>query len=136
MKRPQNFLFLFLGVILGVAATLGFDHLRHVRALQALPLLDERDHSPAADEIPGVILSRRDGRLQMEIRGGMGNPHPDFQSLLREERHFNSGDRIWGIYFEPGVTMDDVQSTLKTMDALGVHRYFLGYSFYGKLVAP
>jgi hypothetical protein len=64
----------------------------------------------------------------------MGTPHKDFQSLLAEDRAFGIDDSIWAIYFEPGVTMEDLESTLHTFHALGVRRYFLGHSFYGKLV--
>jgi hypothetical protein len=64
----------------------------------------------------------------------MGNPHKDFQSLLAEERALGVEDPIWAIYFEPGVTMEDLNSTLHTIHQLGVHRYILGFSFYGKVI--
>ena len=132
--KAKNILFLLLGVTIGVAATLGIQHFRHIQAMRALPSLADRNTSPAIDEFSGVRLSRSDGRLHTQVYGGMGNPHKDFQSLLAEDRAIGIEDPIWAIYFEPGVTMDDLDSTLHTIHALGVRRYFLGFSFYGKLV--
>ena len=132
--KARHFLLLLLGVTIGVAATLGMQHFRRIHAIRALPSLAERNTHPAIDEFSGIMLSRRNGRLHTEVYGGMGNPHKDFQSLLTEDRAFGIDDPIWAIYFEPGVTMEDLDSTLHRIDALGVRRYFLGTSLYGKLI--
>ena len=132
--KAKNVLFLLLGIAIGVGATLGTLHFRRVRAMGSLPSLADRNTHPAIDEFSGVMLSRRDGRLHTDVRGGMGNPHKDFQSLLAEYRAVGIDDPIWAIYFEPGVTMEDLDSTLQTIHELGVRRYFLGFSFYGKLI--
>ncbi|MES2568906.1 MAG: hypothetical protein V4710_02495 [Verrucomicrobiota bacterium] len=132
--KARNIFFVLLGVTIGVAATLGIQHFRRIQAIHTLPSLADRNTHPAVDECSGVRLSRRDGRLHTEVHGGMGNPHKNFQSLLAEDRAFGIDDPIWAIYFEPGVTMEDLDSTLHTIHALGVRRYFLGFSFYGKLI--
>ena len=52
------------------------------------------------------------------------------------DRLFSSEPPIFGISFEPGVTMEDIEATLSHLSSLGVKRYFLGQSFYGKHVNP
>jgi hypothetical protein len=133
--KARSISFLLLGVIIGVGSTLGVEHIRRVQAIRALPSLADRNRSPAIDEIGGVMLSRHDGQLHFDVRGGMGNRYKDFAALLAEDRAFGLDDPIWYVAFEPGVTMDDLDSTLHTIQELGVRRFFLGSSFYGKLVS-
>jgi hypothetical protein len=134
VNRTRNFLLLSLGFVIGISATISFQQVRRVQAIRALPSLNERSQRPAIDEIPGIVLSRHDGELQYTVHNGMGGPLKDFEALLADDHAFSIDDPIWSITFEPGVTMEDLESTLLTIHSLGVKRYFLGSSFYGKLV--
>lgn len=134
MKPARTLLLLFIGIILGIVATIGIQQFRHAQAMRLLPSLTDRMHPPCPDEFPGVTLSRRDGRLNFDIRDGMGGQHKDIQSLRELERRFSDGDPIWTIQFEPGVSSGDLEETVKTLSQLGVKRYFIGYSIYGKTV--
>ena len=134
VKPARTILLLLVGTVIGIAATIGFQHFRRAQAIRALPSLADRNRPPNIDEISGVMLSRRDGRLHYDVRDGMGGPRKDFETLLAMEREFSDEPPIIAIYFEPGVTMEDIEATIAQLSALGVKRYFLGYSFYGKSV--
>ncbi len=81
-----------------------------------------------------MILSRHDGNLHYDVRTGMGGPLKDFDALLAQDRTYGITDPIWAIYFEPGVTMDDLDNTIEKLSTFGVNRYFISYSIYGKSV--
>jgi hypothetical protein len=133
-RTAQNLLSLTVGVVVGVVLTVGFQHSQRVQARQRLPLLAERKTSPSIDELPYVVLSRQNGNLDLNLYGGMGNKHKNFKSLLEEDRAFGIEDPIVRIEFEPGVTIGDLEQTLRDMRRIGVRRFFLGSSFYGKIV--
>ena len=134
VKLARTILLLLLGIVIGIAATIGVQHLRRAQAIRALPSLADRNSPPNIDEISGVYLSRSDGRLHTDFRDGMGTPRKDLETLLAMQRNFSNDPPIIAIYFEPGVTMEDIEATIAQLSSLGVHRYFLGYSFYGKSV--
>ena len=134
MKPNRIILLLLIGTAIGVAATVGVQQFRRAQAIRSLPSLADRKHPPHIDEISSVTLSRRDGNLSYDVRDGMGGPRKDFQTLLELERHFTDSEPIWAIHFESGVTSDDLEATVETLSKLGVKRYFIGYSIYGKSV--
>lgn len=130
MKPARTILLLLLGVVIGIAASIGFQHFRRAQAIRSLPSLADRNHPPGIDEIAWVTLSRRDGRLEYDIRNGMGGPLKDFDAFIELEREFRD-EPILDINFEPGVTADDIEETVAILSKLGVKRYFIG-SIYGK----
>jgi hypothetical protein len=134
MKPTRTILLLLLGAVLGIAATLGVQHLRRLQAIRALLSLADRSQPPAIDELPGVVLSRHDGGLHYVVHTGMGGRLKDFEALLAEDRVLEITGPIWSIDFEPGVTMDDLDATIQKLTKLGVERYFIGSFVYGKSV--
>ena len=128
MKPARTILILFIGAIIGAASTIGYHHVRRAQAIRALPSLADRSHPPNIDEISFVILSRRNGHLEYDVRDGMAGKHKDFEALLALERQFFNSDPIWAIDFEAGVTTDDLDATVRQLSELGVKRYFIGNS--------
>ena len=123
---------LLLGTVIGIAATTGFQHFRRAQAIRSLPSLADRNHPPGIDEFAYVTLSRREGRLEYDLRNSMGGPLKDFDALIEFERVLGD-EPLLGINFESGVTADDIEETVATLSKLGVKRYFIG-SIYGKSV--
>lgn len=134
MKPARTILILFIGAIIGVAATIGYNHFRRAQAIRALPSLADRNHPPNIDELSFVILSRRNGQIEYDVRDGMVGKHKDFQTLLAFERQFSNSDPLWIINFEAGVTSDDLDATVQQLSELGVKHYFIGNSIYGKAI--
>jgi len=134
MKALRAILLLLVGILIGITGTIGLQHDRRGAMIRALPSLDDRKTLPIVDEFPAVRLLRRDGRLEYDVRDSMGGPQTDFRSALAMEAPFSSSDPIWMISFEPGVTMEDLESTLGQLSELGVKRYFLGFHVYGKVI--
>ena len=135
MKPAKTILILLLGAVIGVAATIGYHHVRRSQAIRALPSLADRTRPPNIDEISFVILSRHNGQLEYDVRDGMAGKHKDFQSLLALERNFSDSEPLWAINFEAGVTSDDLEATIRELSDLGVKRYFIGNSIYGKVIS-
>ena len=52
-----------------------------------------------------------------------------------ERKFYGDGHELLvAVSFEPGVTIDDLDSTLEYLHSVGVNRYFIGYSYYGKFI--
>ncbi len=132
VKSAKSILLLLIGVTLSVSISGAYHQIRRIQAISALPSLADRTKSPGIDELPYITLSRHEGRLHYEVCEGIGGPVKDFETLLALDRSAGINDPIWAIRFEIGVTLEDLELSIKECSALGVKRYFLGSSFYGK----
>lgn len=140
MKPYRTVALLLIGVILGSVGSLLFLHIKRIRAIRALPSLADRNHLPLIDELTSITLARRGEQLDLLTRDGMGGRHGTTRSELEawlalERKFFGSDhDSIVAVSFEPGVTIEDLDSTLEYLHGVGVNRYFIGYSNYGKFI--
>ncbi len=83
------------------------------------------------DTFPSITVQRSKRGLEFRARDAMGSP----RGATREEfvRYFAAEKALFGaepivymIYFEPGITMIDLDVTTKFLADLGVHSFVIG----------
>lgn len=134
MKTAPIVLTLFVGVLIGITATLGFQQWLRARFLRSMPSLAERTARPHIDELPHIRLSKRDGQLHREVYDWLGHRRPDMETMVKLSKSFYGEPPVFALTFEAGVTSDELESTISDLSELGVPNVFLGHTFYGKSV--